>query len=383
MIDTRLALPSDFKDGRYVAHPGDNFVQLIAANGSYVYKDCPFYTAGVEVKKTTGLAKMGQSCHLKVPRIPLNLFLQIENFFEQVYAKYKSEAVVLLYVSPGAACWRAKVPEQTVSAGSVDYDLKKMPPIFEEEVPVAEGAVVTKIKFYLFGSIHSHGSMGAFHSGTDDNDEMHFDGLHITIGTIASEAKSYATRFMIHGSAFSRLKLADAVEIPEIPKEQCEKDWLERVKEKVYAQVHTSHAYPYNQSPTAVVPPTLGKAEGVSSRVADTGQDQQAAETNGQTTTTGTAGTPSEPVAPVAQGRRMGGRRKGKDCWQRHAQYDHCYTCTKYLGGNKCSRRQMTFPFSSCTEYERNNNISEDFIRESHDYLRTAAPMGRGGGNGA
>ena len=32
------------------------------------------------------------------------------------------------------------------------------------------------------GTIHSHCDFGAFHSGTDINDEADFDGLHVTFG---------------------------------------------------------------------------------------------------------------------------------------------------------------------------------------------------------
>jgi len=65
----------------------------------------------------------------------------------------------------------------------VSYDLSTLP-------PAPEG-------FELFGTIHSHAGISAFHSGTDDRDEIHFDGLHITVGNLDKPSRSYACRWML------------------------------------------------------------------------------------------------------------------------------------------------------------------------------------------
>jgi len=369
-IDTRIVRPSDTKDGMYVAQPEDKFVQLIAENGAFAYKNTPFYEAVVKIEQPAELAKLSQACRLRVPKVPWELFKKIENFFEKVYEKHRSEAVVLLYVSPDKRAWRAMVPEQEVSASSVDYDLKKMPQFYEEGGENGKESA----KFFLFGSIHSHGTMDAFHSNTDDSDEMHFDGLHITIGSITSDTKSYATRFMIHGSAFPKLKLADAVAVPADPKFECEDGWMESVSEKTFAHVHTGYpGYPGSHSHmsntpvrnTAIIPGGhAGKVEGVPSPVR--GIVRVVRNDKPTTKPTGATGTCKSPAAHSGE----------RHTWKRHAQYEHCFACERYLGHGRCTLRDQTYPFSSCSHFSKSAEVSEAFLRESHEY------MNKGGGNG-
>jgi hypothetical protein len=49
------------------------------------------------------------------------------------------------------------------------------------------------------GTIHSHASMSAFHSGTDDKDEESFDGVHITIGRIPDLNPEFSCSLVIQG----------------------------------------------------------------------------------------------------------------------------------------------------------------------------------------
>gem|GEM_PF-7129334 len=79
--------------------------------------------------------------------------------------------------------WQIAVPLQSVRGLRVSYDLSTLP-------PAPEG-------FELFGTIHSHAGISAFHSGTDDRDEIHFDGLHITVGNLDKPSRSYACRWML------------------------------------------------------------------------------------------------------------------------------------------------------------------------------------------
>jgi hypothetical protein len=49
------------------------------------------------------------------------------------------------------------------------------------------------------GTIHSHCDFGAFHSGTDHEDESTFDGLHVTFGDITkSEGMSVSVSLVVH-----------------------------------------------------------------------------------------------------------------------------------------------------------------------------------------
>lgn len=72
-------------------------------------------------------------------------------------------------------------PTQTATGASAKY----------EEAPKKEG-------WQVVGTIHSHGSMSAFHSGVDDADEKNFDGVHITIGRCDS-VPEYSCSLVVQG----------------------------------------------------------------------------------------------------------------------------------------------------------------------------------------
>jgi hypothetical protein len=212
------------------AFPDDNLCFLAGTNGMFKQVRNPFYSARVKADEVTGLAELKEEATLKVPALPLKLFRRVEAFFVAVFHKFKSEAVVLLQCNPLLGEWRVVVPRQSVRGLRVSYDLGTLP-------PAPEG-------FELFGTIHSHADISAFHSGTDDRDEIHFDGLHITIGNLDKPSRSYACRWMLAGKAFTT-SLAEVVKSEPLP--AVDADWLaqvvytESLKEPV-AQPQSAHA---------------------------------------------------------------------------------------------------------------------------------------------
>lgn len=339
-IQVRLVKMNEVrKTGGYTGYPGDSFVQLVAANGTFLFKDTPFYKATVKLAKVADLGELKEEVELKVPKIGLDTFIRIEDFFQRIYDKHKSEAVVLLYVCLENKTWSAKVPEQEVSGASCDYDMKKMPLSYESDGN----------KFFLFGSIHSHGSMSAFHSATDDKDEVHFDGLHITIGGFDKVEHSYSVRYMVHGSAFGPVALRDVVDFPELPKTKCEEEWLEKVEEK---KSYVKGTQVWN------------------------GRDNISMEDwYSQFQTSGKDGRETS-AAMGYRGKGYDDRRKppkskpqGKLKWKSRASYDHCYTCLGYQEGGKCSVRGRTTPFATCNRYDVNPDIPDRIADEAQTWL--------------
>jgi len=151
---------------------------------------------------------------LHVPKLPLALFRQAEAFFAAVYEKHQAEAVVLLLANPVLGEWRIEVPRQQIRDGSlhVAYD---------------PASVTAPAGFQVFGTIHSHAGAKAFHSSTDDHDEVCSDGLHITIGNLGEPVRSYAVRWMICGQAFTA-SLEDVVESSPLP--PVDPTWLGKVE---------------------------------------------------------------------------------------------------------------------------------------------------------
>ena len=206
-----LGPPDDTKDGR---RPQDGIRYLLAKSGVYKQVSNPFYTARVKVAGIGHFDDTTENVRLHVPKLPLALFRQAEAFFAAVYEKHQSEAVILLLANPVNGEWRIEVPRQQIRDGSlhVAYD---------------PASVIASDGFEVFGTMHSHAGIRAFHSGTDDRDEACSDGLHITIGNLDEPARTYAVRWMICGQAFSA-SLEDVVESPPLP--PVDQAWLGKVE---------------------------------------------------------------------------------------------------------------------------------------------------------
>ncbi|MBE7462985.1 MAG: Mov34/MPN/PAD-1 family protein [Planctomycetes bacterium] len=192
--------------------PKEALCYAAGATGLFKVIRNPFYSACVPAGEVAGLADLKEGAQLHVPKLPLDLFRRIESFFVAIFAKYGSEAVVLLYCDPEKRRWEALAPPQVVRGLHVEYSLADLP-----EPPAG---------YQLFGTVHSHAHVNAFHSGTDDEDEAHFDGLHITVGHVDQPQRSYACRWMIAGKAF-KSQLNEVVQLDPLP--PADPKWLAQV----------------------------------------------------------------------------------------------------------------------------------------------------------
>lgn len=182
---------------------------IIGKDGWYIKRTNEFYTSITKAKDAGIFAEVKETVSYVTPKIPENLFMMVQSFFKAIYDEHKSEACVLLYHNLTTAEWLFTVPDQKVSGGGVDYDEGRGLKIINEA-----GQILDEVPegFTKLGSIHSHASMGAFHSGTDDGDEFNFDGLHITIGSFNSTSPSYSCRWIISGKE-AKVEIKDVVEI--------------------------------------------------------------------------------------------------------------------------------------------------------------------------
>jgi hypothetical protein len=169
---------------------------VLAANGLFLLRrlrlgELPFIQAvqkvGPGYDAPGMLPFIAQELALAVPKIGRQQFLQVEAFFRKVYTQFHGEAIVFLYFTPSnGGKWQFTAIEQKVNQAHLDW---------VSPGPAPRG-------WYLAGSFHSHHTMSAFHSGTDDNDELGWDGVHVTVGKILSPHPEYAASVVIGGQRF-------------------------------------------------------------------------------------------------------------------------------------------------------------------------------------
>jgi hypothetical protein len=159
---------------------------VVAKDGIYLKKTMGHFDTLNKVDAISILGDCATYAVLDVAKIKARQFAQILTLFREVYKKYHAEANVILHYNRKRKKYRIDVPKQGVSGASVDY---------------VNGEDTYK-DYIRIGTIHSHASMSAFHSGTDHGDELNWDGLHITLGKMHKEYFDISCSIMSGGERF-------------------------------------------------------------------------------------------------------------------------------------------------------------------------------------
>ena len=126
------------------------------------------------------------------PKIPYSLWERwIQLCIEMVRRGNSQLEVSCRLLRNGNGDYRIVVPQQKVTTVSVRVDS------FDSAIDIETGEVITQFPpegWSACGSSHSHNTMEAFFSGTDDQYELGDPGLHIVVGTIDPEAASYTLK---------------------------------------------------------------------------------------------------------------------------------------------------------------------------------------------
>jgi PRTRC genetic system protein A len=162
--------------------PDDPIYYIIAKDGVYLKKSLGIMDSIAPVKNISILKDIQSSARMNITKMPGKWFAKTKAFFAEVYKEYRSEAIVLLFYNEQTGQHKIIPPTQKVAGATCDYD---------------KG--ITLEGYTMIGTIHSHGSMSAFHSGVDDHDEEHFDGLHITLGNLNDEYPSVSASIVANG----------------------------------------------------------------------------------------------------------------------------------------------------------------------------------------
>ncbi len=107
----------------------------------------------------------------KFPIVPASMISQCLGFFKYIEDKHDCECGLVLLYDPELRVYHWCCPEQEISSCNIDFKVPLPGRDYEENL-------------VHFGDIHLHPGMSAYHSYTDEKDEMTAsDGLHLVVGT--------------------------------------------------------------------------------------------------------------------------------------------------------------------------------------------------------
>lgn len=193
-------------------------VYVMQGDGVYEQRINKLGTFTTQISKATipGLeSNLEEGWVLNVPRIPITLLGTTVSFFRSIYSKYSSEVFLQFYYDIKTEEYIVHCPKQTVSRASVRYENDE---IFSD---------ANKI---LVFEIHSHGTMGAFFSGTDDGDEK-ADRFYGVIGNVNNFFPDLKLRLSV-GGVRTDIKVEELFDLTEemYHAETFPKDWAERIQ---------------------------------------------------------------------------------------------------------------------------------------------------------
>jgi hypothetical protein len=209
--------------------PNDDIYYIICKEGVYLKKRLGVMESVAPVKNISILKSVNAMAKMHIRKIPATKAQQVINFFKAVYEEYYGEAIVLLFYNQKTKQHKIVCPKQEVSGGGADYN----------KAIVIDG-------WDMIGTIHSHASMSAFHSGIDDKDEESFDGLHITFGNMRDDDISVSASIVANGyrvivdprEYINQMVLT--VDVDEEEKIPYAKTWKWDAKQKKMVQVETA-----------------------------------------------------------------------------------------------------------------------------------------------
>lgn len=188
----------------------ENLAYIIDGAGWKLFKRNGVSTALIPVETVSGVGAVTPHIEFTAKKIPYQLIEKVVAFFKAIYQKYQSEAVGYLYYELTTGNWDYIVPKQSASAAHASY----------------QGAT-QRAGWQCAGTIHSHASMSAFHSGTDDKDEASFDGVHITIGKVSDLNSEFSCSLVIQGKR-EKFEIWDLVD--GFPRTEAPTEWVNSVK---------------------------------------------------------------------------------------------------------------------------------------------------------
>jgi len=195
--------------------------------GTFTTHTVKFSTPGLESNLKAGWT-------LNVPKIPASALDMTLSFFRTIYEKHSSEVFLQFFYDTIKEEYLLHCPKQTVSGASVNF-------FRDRDFETAEKILVFEI--------HSHGSMNAFFSGTDNGDEKD-DRFFGVIGKVKQYYPEMKLRLSMGGHK-SEIDMSELFDLNEssFQEESFPQEWLKNIqKEKKKAVVKRSRQFgPHTQ----------------------------------------------------------------------------------------------------------------------------------------
>jgi len=204
-------IPADSKKKVVYIWQGDGVWEVRKLRlGTFTSRIHEFDTIGLESNLKEGWV-------LNVPKIPASLLDVTLSFFRKIYDKHSSEVFLQFFYDENKEEYLVHCPKQQVSGASVKYDRDEK---FE-----------TPEKILVF-EIHSHASMPAFFSGTDDADEKD-DRFFGVIGKVKEFYPEMKLRLSVGGRR-REIDIGDIFDLDESSynEESFPKDWVKRIQKQ-------------------------------------------------------------------------------------------------------------------------------------------------------
>jgi proteasome lid subunit RPN8/RPN11 len=192
-----LQIPVYLKSTEDAERPADPEFYWLTRDGAFLCRNHPFFTSDVSARQQPrALAPHTPGCVVRYPQLGQAALEYIVAFFDLVFERHKSEAIVLIYWDSRHERYKLRVPLQEATVWE-SYTGRRSPMdvTFKQplDVPPHE---------WLVGDIHSHGDVGAYASHKDREDERYQDGIHAIVGRIEEEPPQFHAELSVDGTPF-------------------------------------------------------------------------------------------------------------------------------------------------------------------------------------
>jgi hypothetical protein len=137
------------------------------------------------------------------PKFDPAMWHQVLSFFRWTHQEMNSESQVRLYVNTRLGRWGAWAFPQEARTGMNAREIATPETPEQAVARFASWGAAPSADWLYFATVHHHCSASAFQSGTDEENERHQDGLHLTVGRLEAERHELHARFYLGGNCFA------------------------------------------------------------------------------------------------------------------------------------------------------------------------------------